>query len=115
MNKIKNILRRINSYLKANGLVATLKKCAKKVIYKILKKEENTFEADYYNWIKKHEPQKSDLELQRNYKFNIFPKISIIVPMYNTKEEFFRDLVNCLKNQTYSNSKRNYGRCKCLF
>ena len=103
MNKIKNILRRINSYLKANGLVATLKKCAKKVIYKILKKEENTFEADYYNWIKKHEPQKSDLELQRNYKFNIFPKISIIVPMYNTKEEFFRDLVNCLKNQTYSN------------
>ena len=36
-------------------------------------------------------------------QFKISPKISIVVPMYKTKEKFFKDLVKSVSNQTYSN------------
>ena len=36
-------------------------------------------------------------------KFPISPKISVVVPMYKTKERFFKDLVKCMIDQTYSN------------
>ena len=41
--------------------------------------------------------------------FKISPKISIIVPMYNTKEKFLRELIECVINQTYS----NWELCLC--
>lgn len=57
----------------------------------------------YQKWIAQNEPNKQQLEEQRNHKFEISPKISIIVPLYNTPEKFFDELVKSLKNQTYSN------------
>jgi len=57
----------------------------------------------YQKWIKQNEPNKQELEKQRNYKFKINPKISILVPLYNTPENFFDELVKSLQNQTYTN------------
>lgn len=57
----------------------------------------------YQKWIEQNEPNKQQLEEQRNHKFEISPKISIIVPLYNTPEKFFDELVESLQNQTYSN------------
>lgn len=57
----------------------------------------------YQEWIKKTEPNRKELQMQRNHKFEIEPKISILVPMYNTPYNFFEELVDCLINQTYSN------------
>lgn len=57
----------------------------------------------YQIWIQNNEPTKEELEQQRNTKFEINPKISIITPMYNTPVDFFEELVDCLINQTYSN------------
>lgn len=57
----------------------------------------------YQKWIAQNEPNKQQLEEQRNHKFEISPKISIIVPLYNTPEKFFDELVKSLQNQTYSN------------
>lgn len=57
----------------------------------------------YQDWIKHNEPTKKELEVQRNTKFKINPKISILVPMYNTPYKFFKELVECLINQTYTN------------
>lgn len=65
--------------------------------------EKNDSNKDYQQWIKNNEPTKEDLEKQRNTKFRINPKISILVPMYNTPYNFFEELVECLINQTYSN------------
>lgn len=65
--------------------------------------EKNDSNVDYQQWIKNNEPTKEDLEKQRNTKFRINPKISILVPMYNTPYNFFEELVDCLINQTYSN------------
>lgn len=60
-------------------------------------------ERIYQKWILENEPTKKQLEEQRNTKFAIEPKISIVVPVYNTPEEFFKELVQSLQNQTYAN------------
>ena len=63
----------------------------------------STEERCYIKWIKNNEPTKKELEEQRNYTFAIQPKISIVVPVYQTPENFFQELVESLQNQTYSN------------
>lgn len=89
-------------------VIEFIKKVIKK-IYKLIFKytpqerlehEEN---ENYKKWIKANEPSDIELENQRKHKFEINPKISIIVPMYNTPEKYFKELVESLKNQTYSN------------
>lgn len=57
----------------------------------------------YQKWIELNEPTDEELVEQRKFKFKVNPKISIITPMYNTKEEFFKELVDGLIEQTYSN------------
>lgn len=57
----------------------------------------------YQIWIQNNEPTKEELEEQKNTKFEINPKISIIIPMYNTPINFFDELVDSLIGQTYSN------------
>ncbi len=57
----------------------------------------------YQEWIKNNEPTPEEIEEQRKTKFKINPKISILVPMYNTPYNFFKELVECLINQTYTN------------
>ena len=57
----------------------------------------------YQVWIKNNEPTAEELEVQRQNKFEINPKFSIVIPMYNTPVNFFTELVDCLKAQTYSN------------
>ncbi len=57
----------------------------------------------YQQWIQENEPTQEEIEQQRKTKFEIQPKISILVPMYNTPYKFFKELVECLINQTYEN------------
>ena len=60
-------------------------------------------ERIYAKWIKQNEPNKKELTIQRKTKFEIQPKISIVVPVYNTPKKFFEELVKSLQKQTYSN------------
>ena len=78
------------------------RKIARKIYNRFFKKY-NAEEMMYKKWIMNNEPNKKQLKEQRNKEFKINPKISIIVPVYNTPEKFFDELVNSLKNQTYSN------------
>jgi len=74
----------------------------RKIYYKYISKYTEE-EKIYRKWIQQNEPNKEMLEKQRNTKFEINPKISIVVPVYNTPEKFFKELVESLQNQTYSN------------
>lgn len=91
-------------FYKKNGIKNTINKILKKLSspsgQKRLQKEEN---KNYKLWIKNNEPSKEELEKQRNYKFEYEPKISIIVPMYNTKEKYLEELLESVIGQTYSN------------
>lgn len=97
---IKNIVTIIELNLKQKGFKYTIKKAIKFIANKILRKD-NTH--SYNIWIKNNEPTTNELEEQRKAKFEIEPKFSLIVPMYNTPENYFEELVNCLINQTYKN------------
>lgn len=58
----------------------------------------------YYNkWLKKHYPTDEDLNKQKSTKFKYYPKISIVVPTYNTPINFLVDMIKSVVGQTYNN------------
>ena len=57
----------------------------------------------YEYWMSYNDPTEEELQKQRNTKFETNPKISILVPMYNTPVNFFNELVEYMINQTYTN------------
>ena len=60
-------------------------------------------EIDYAQWYKYHYPSVDVLEKQREHKFELMPKISILVPVYNTPELFLKQMIHSVRRQTYSN------------
>ena len=102
MKKIKNILYKLLYSIKKYGIITT----CRRILFRITNigkyKNENNYLL-YQEWIKNNEPTEKELLEQSKIKFEKEPKISVIVPMYNTREDFFKDLVDCMKNQTYSN------------
>ena len=85
-----------------------IKKIAKK-IYKIFFKETPTErfnreeQENYKEWIKNNEPSEEELEEQRNIKFSIMPKISIVIPLYNEPKKYYDELMESITGQTYNN------------
>lgn len=77
-----------------------LKKAWENAIHKI---ENDGKPTPYEVWMRLNDPSKEELEEQRKTKFKINPKISILVPMYNTPIKFFQELVEYLIKQTYTN------------
>lgn len=58
---------------------------------------------EYYKWIRKNTPSKKEIKEQRNHKFEKNPKISIIIPLYNTPKKYLLELIKYVQKQTYSN------------
>ncbi len=99
---IKYKIERILYHVKKYGILRTIQKIIAK-IFNISKSNEKAQKEAYQNWIVQNEPQEKDLALQKKHEFNIQPKISIIVPMYNTEENFFLELLNSVFEQSYVN------------
>ena len=78
VNNVKKVIREV----KKNGV--------KQTYYKSKYKLKNTViqEISYDEWFRKSRPTAKELEEQRNFKFEYNPKISILIPTYNTKTEF---------------------------
>lgn len=106
MISIIHVKNQVVFYIKKYGFKKTIKKCIKVVINKLKKifggKKVINY-GDYGDWIRTNEVGELELEKQRTEKFEVMPKISLIVPMYNTNEKFFKELVDCLIAQTYTN------------
>ena len=60
-------------------------------------------DAEYLHWMKNNTPTVEEYAAQRAHLFAYAPKISIIVPLYNTPERFFREMVDSVIAQTYAN------------
>ena len=98
---IKNDLKKIKYYFRRYGLINTSKKVFKKVFH--IKENRKTNQEQYKIWMEKNNLKPEDIELQKQNNFKISPKISIVVPMYNTNEIFFKELIESLEKQTYLN------------
>ncbi len=48
-------------------------------------------------------PSPTEAKAQREHLFPKMPKISILVPLYNTPEDFLREMIESVINQTYEN------------
>ena len=106
MSPLRNIWNQIKFYIGKYGLFKTIIKCIKVGFIKLkrwITGEKDPQYGDYGDWIYTNEVGKMELALQRNKSFPNSPKISVIVPMYNTPEKFFKDLVKCMIDQTYKN------------
>lgn len=95
---------KLKDFYKKNGLIKTIKKLLSKIKNKLFGQcEQKEEEKNYKIWIKENEPNEQELQEQRRYKFEYKPKISVIVPMYNTKEKYLDELIDSLIKQTYEN------------
>lgn len=58
---------------------------------------------DYHEWFLSTKVTEEELEIQRNTEFSFRPMISIIVATFNTKEEYLKEMIDSVRNQSYSN------------
>ena len=93
-------LRRGYNYLKANGVKKSLLKLKNKIKRR---KYMSNQSVDYLDYVKNNKLSIRTIEKQRSAKFNYMPKISIVIPMYNTKFSYFVELIDSINNQTYQN------------
>ena len=98
---LKNKFEKVTYYLKRYGVAVTSKKVIKRAFH--IKEDRKTNQEQYVIWMENNKLTDEMLDVQRKTKFKIEPKISIVVPMYNTEKLFFKELIDSLKNQTYKN------------
>jgi glycosyltransferase involved in cell wall biosynthesis len=90
----------IKYYFSRYGFFETVKKCLKR----LLGIRDNPIYTDseiYKMWIENNEPNGEELEKLKSIKFETEPLISVVVPMYNTNEKYFEELVSCMQKQVY--------------
>lgn len=80
------------NYLKKHGLKSFLRKV------KNLQPD-----VDYKKWFLNNRVTEAELDLQRQVEYSYRPKISIVIPLYNTKENFLKAIVDSVLGQSYSN------------
>ncbi len=93
-----SIIRKFLVNLKQNGIKDTLSKIH---AYDIKGHKDNN--QAYQQWIIENEPTDAQLQEQKNKKFAIMPKISVVIPLYNTNQKDFEELIQHMISQTYSN------------
>ncbi len=82
-------------YFERNGISATIRK----INTKVGKKEASSYDQ----WREHYEPKPEELAAQRSRVFEYQPFFSIVIPLYRTNEKFLREMIDSVKNQTYTN------------
>ncbi|MCB6288422.1 glycosyltransferase family 2 protein [[Clostridium] scindens] len=101
-SKIRKFNKIISSYLK-KGYVYYKRYGIKLTIDRSKEKLFDRSGVNYERWLKKHLPNDQILRKQSKRRFGKEPKISIVIPLYKTPENYLRELVDSIKAQTYSN------------
>ena len=89
---------KVSAYFKRNGFKRTVKRVFEKLSEKMTGQQEG-----YMAWRKRYEPSREELEAQSKNVFLRQPLVSIVVPLYKTPENFLKELVRSLQEQTYRN------------
>lgn len=85
-------------YLKNYGVIATIKH-TKDRLFGVKGEQDDLYPA----WRKKYEIKPDEIAAQRQVKFDYEPKFSIVIPLYNTRIKFLREMMDSIINQTYTN------------
>lgn len=87
------MIKRFFEYLKENGI--------KETVYKILFGMQEEF--DYDAWFRRNRILDEELERQKKIVFSYAPKISILVPTFNTPKDLLIEMIESVRNQSYTN------------
>ena len=87
------MIKRFFEYLKENGI--------KETVYKILFGMQEEF--DYDAWFRRNRILDEELERQKKIVFPYAPKISILVPTFNTPKDLLIEMIESVRNQSYAN------------
>lgn len=85
------VVKKIISYGKDKGIKALVLKLRERIEYK----------KTACRYMKNHMLSESELEIQRNTVYEKDTLISICVPLYNTKREYFEQMLSSVMAQTY--------------
>lgn len=88
-----NNFREVGNYVRSYGFSQTVRAIGRKI-------RGRNF---YHEWFKKHKVKDSVLKQQKEHVFAYAPKISLLVPVYNTPEVYFREMVESVRAQSYGN------------
>ena len=75
------------------------KKTVAKTVRKLMKHDQEHY--SYRQFLKENPITKEELDKQKHTVFKYNPVISIVIPLYNTKEEFLIELIQSFTAQTY--------------
>lgn len=67
------------------------------------KKKSHVPMDQYHIWQQFHRPKLMELKHQKETDFQFSPRISIIVATYNTPDDYFMEMLESVRNQTYAN------------
>jgi len=71
--------------------------------HRFLGKDHCEFGIPYEEWLAKNKVTDEELEKQRNHGFEYTPKVSLIVPTYQTPLNYLRQMIESVLAQSYSN------------
>ncbi|MGN1140083.1 MAG: glycosyltransferase family 2 protein [Oliverpabstia sp.] len=88
-----------------NEHLGVIRKKGFRVFAEQIKKEINPQYSDYDAWVRSHALTKKELQFQKEKEkeFRLRPKISVVIPLYNTPIPYLKKLMQSMENQTYSN------------
>ena len=101
LSKVPKLFKMLGYQHFKNGFRILKKKGFSGVIDRIVHGSNNW--AEYDEWFNATKVTKEELERQRNTEFEFAPMISIIVATFNTKEEYLKEMIDSVRNQSYSN------------
>lgn len=103
-NKIEwgRLIKKLSPYTIQKGL-RYLKHYGPKEFWVRLNERFEPEEIPYEGWYAQYVPTHQQLDAQRKKRWKAQPKISVVVPAYQTPEEFLRQMLDSLRAQTYSN------------
>lgn len=101
LSKVPKLFKMLSYQHFKNGFRILKKKGFSGVIDRIVHGSNNW--AEYDEWFNATKVTEEELERQRNTKFEFSPMISIIVATFNTKEEYLKEMIDSVRNQSYSN------------
>lgn len=88
------------NYFRRYGLAAALIKTKAKLLGE---KDVDDAKFKYKEWIQKYGVKQEELEEQRNTTFAYQPTFSIVIPLYNTRPKYLKEMVDSIIGQTYTN------------
>lgn len=110
MDSNTNIVKRLINIVKSitpRNIVRTIRYVAKNGVSGLKRKILHAVNdpLHYNDWFKRHRITEDEIQKQKveQSKFEYLPKVSILVPIFNTPIDFLKDMINSVINQSYEN------------